>query len=100
MVGEDVFGPGWTDYNKRVQYKVYDVGNLLRQGDNVLGAVMGDGWAVGFISWGPRQEYVDCPRLLAQLEITLEDGNKITIASDRTWKNTASATLGNRHAGR
>jgi len=93
VVGEDVFGPGWTDYNKRVQYKVYDVGNLLRQGDNVLGAVMGDGWAVGFISWGPRQEYIDRPRLLAQLEITLEDGNKITIVSDRTWKHRVGPLL-------
>jgi alpha-L-rhamnosidase len=69
-VGEDVFTPGWTDYRKRVQYQVYDVASLLRQGENVIGAILGDGWAVGHIGWHHRQHYSDRPRLLAQLEIT------------------------------
>lgn len=85
-VGEDVFNPGWTDYHKRVQYKVYDVGDLLRAGENAFGAVLGDGWAVGFVGMGNRQKYVDQPRLLAQLEITLDDGQTMTIITDRTWK--------------
>lgn len=85
IVGEDVFVPGWTDYRKRVQYKVYDVTNLLHERDNVIGAVLGDGWAVGHISWKHRQEYADRPQLFAQLEITMADGGTMTIATDRTW---------------
>jgi hypothetical protein len=72
-VGDDVFNPGWTDYRRRVQYKVYDVASLLREGENVLGAILGDGWAVGHVGWNHRQQYFDRPRLLAQLEITLAD---------------------------
>lgn len=85
-VSDDVFTPGWTDYRKRIQYRVYDVTGLLHSGENVLGAVLGDGWAVGHVGWGHRQQYVDCPRLLAQLEIHLADGRTLTIPTDATWK--------------
>ena len=43
LVGDDVFAPGWTDYTQRVQYNVYDVTEHLQSGDNVLGAIVGDG---------------------------------------------------------
>jgi alpha-L-rhamnosidase len=85
QVGEDVFTPGWTDYNKRLQYNVYDVTHLLQNGENVLGTVLGDGWAVGHVGLGNRQTYFRQPRLLAQLEITLDDGRTINLISDRTW---------------
>lgn len=85
-VGEDCFRPGWTDYNKRVQYQVYDVTALVKQGENALGAMLGDGWYCGRVGWAARQRYGDRPKLLAQLEITLADGSKQTIATDETWK--------------
>jgi alpha-L-rhamnosidase len=84
-VGEDVFAPGWTDYRKRVQYLTYDVTDLVQQGNNVLGAVLGDGWAVGYIGWIHRQNYADRPQLLAQLEVTLADGSTHTLVSDTSW---------------
>ncbi|MBK8030717.1 MAG: family 78 glycoside hydrolase catalytic domain [Chloroflexi bacterium] len=84
-VGADVFAPGWTDYHKRVQYLTYDVTSLLQRGDNVLGAALGDGWAVGYLGWLHRQNYVDRPQLLAQLEVTLADGSTQTIVSDGSW---------------
>lgn len=84
-VGEDVFTPGWTDYNKRVQYQVYDVGALLQAGDNALGALLGDGWAVGFVGLGNRQHYADKPKFLAQLDVTLTGGQRFTVVSDESW---------------
>jgi len=84
-VGEDIFAPGWTDYHKRVHYLTYDVTNLVRQGDNTLGAVLGDGWAVGYISWLHRQNYVDRPQLVVQLEVTMADGSMEIILSDGSW---------------
>ena len=85
LVGEDVFAPGWTDYHQRVQYLTYDVTGLMQQGDNSIGAVIGDGWAAGYIAWLHRQNYVDRPQLLAQLEVTLADGSRHIIASDTSW---------------
>lgn len=94
-VGEDTLTPGWTDYHKRVQYQVYDVTDLLHEGENVLGAILGDGWAAGFVGLGARQNYADRPRLLAQLEATLADGRKVTLTSDRTWKHQFGPLLEN-----
>ena len=85
-VGEDVFAPGWTDYLERVRYQVYDVTGLLRVGNNAWGALLGDGWAAGFVAVGNRQNYVDKPLFFAQLEVTLEDGSTLTVTSDESWK--------------
>jgi alpha-L-rhamnosidase len=87
-VGEDVFAPGWTDYRKRVQYQVYDVTSLLESnGENVAGAILGDGWYCGYTgNIGRRQYYGDRPHLLAQLVIRFSDGSTKIIATDETWK--------------
>jgi alpha-L-rhamnosidase len=92
-VGDEVFAPGWTDYNKRVQYQTHDVAAQLQTGENVLGAILGDGWYCGYVGWGARQLYGDRPRLLAQLDIVLDDGSAVTIASDGSWKTTAGPIL-------
>lgn len=85
-VGDGVLRPGWTVYPKRVQYDVYDVTALLRPGDNVVGAILGDGWYAGHISNQERQIYGDRPRLLAQLEITRRDGSRQVVATDEDWR--------------
>ncbi|HEU5089853.1 MAG TPA: family 78 glycoside hydrolase catalytic domain, partial [Roseiflexaceae bacterium] len=85
-VGEALLTPGWTDYTRRVQYQVYDVAELVRDGQNALGVILGDGWAVGHVAWAERQRYADRPRLLAQLVVRYSDGSSDTIASDGNWK--------------
>ena len=32
-VGNDLLTPGWTSYDKRLSYQTYEVGTLLRQGE-------------------------------------------------------------------
>ena len=86
LVTQIIFNPGWTDYRKRVQYQVYDVTKLLRSGDNVIGAILGDGWAVGHLGMENRQNYVAQPRLFAQLEIRLNDGSSKSIVTGQGWK--------------
>ncbi|GIW00869.1 glycoside hydrolase family 78 protein [Roseiflexus sp.] len=85
-VGQDLFTPGWTDYRRRVQYQVYDVIDLLREGDNVIGVILGDGWYCGHVAWAGRQNYGDRPKLLAQLMITCADGSTQTMVSNRSWR--------------
>ncbi len=86
VVGEDLFAPGWTEYDTRVQYQVYDITSQIRQGENVLGAILGDGWYAGYVGWLERQRYGDRPRFLAQLVVNYEDGSSETIASGPGWK--------------
>jgi alpha-L-rhamnosidase len=88
-VGDDVLAPGWTDYDRRVQYQTYDVTPLLAEGQNTLGAVLGDGWYAGFVGFDPKHRgahYGTRPQLLAQLHVEYEDGSTESIASDSSWR--------------
>jgi alpha-L-rhamnosidase len=85
-VGEAELAPGWTNFSKRVCYQTYDVTSLLRQGGNVIGAILGDGWYCGNLAWNGRQLYGDRPKLLAQLVITHPDGLQTLIVSDQSWQ--------------
>jgi alpha-L-rhamnosidase len=92
-VGDALLTPGWTDYNKRVQYQVYEVTDLIQSGANAWGAILGDGWSVGHIAWVGRQRYTDRPRLLAQIVLLYTDGSKEIISSDKSWKITQGPIL-------
>jgi len=86
-VGADVLSPGWTDFNKRVHYLGYDVTAQLKQGENVVGAILGDGWYAGYVAFtGKRHYYGGDPRLLVQLQIQYTDGTREVIGTDDSWK--------------
>jgi alpha-L-rhamnosidase len=93
-VGPDYFAPGWTDYNKRVYYRTYDVTNLLKKRDNAIGAILGDGWYAGYIGWSWRREfYGRRPWLKAQLELEYADGSRELVVTDASWKGHYGAIL-------
>lgn len=92
-VGDHVLAPDWTDYRKRVRYQSYDVTGMLRAGDNVLGAMLANGWYSGHIGNGGFEFYGDEPKFLGQLEVTYADGSKETIATDASWKFSDSPIL-------
>ncbi len=93
-VGDQEFTPGWTSYNKRLQYQTYNVTGQLKAGKNVIGATLGDGWYRGFLTWDKRRNvYGKKLALILQLEVTYEDGSKETIATDGTWKSSTGPIL-------
>ena len=81
-----MFRPGWTDYNKRIQYQTYDVTRLLQNGPNALGVVLGDGWYSGHVGLTGGNNYGSQPRALVQMQITYADGTRETVLSDGSWK--------------
>ena len=89
-VGNTVFAPGLTQYNKTQQYQVYDVTTMLRSGkDNAFGAWLSEGWWAGNITYsGEHWNYFgDRPSLKAVLEVTYEDGTQSQIITEpTTWK--------------
>jgi alpha-L-rhamnosidase len=86
QIGKDVFVPEWTDYNKRIQYRTYDVTEKLMQGKNAIGAVVGDGWYSGYLGWRKfRGNYGLQNSLFLQLEVAYEDGTTETVSSDKSW---------------
>jgi alpha-L-rhamnosidase len=95
-VGDHILAPEWTDYFKRVQYQTYDVTSALRRGDNVLGAILGNGWYSGnWQLWKPmlRPIYGTQPWLKAQMEIDYMDGSTDLIASDASWRGTTDGPI-------
>jgi len=73
-LSDEVLAPGWTSYRHRVVARRHDVTALLAPGENVVGAVVGEGWAVGALTWeNIRHNYVDRPALFARLELVYDD---------------------------
>ncbi|CAN5521293.1 glycoside hydrolase family 78 protein [soil metagenome] len=93
-VGNDELTPGWTSYNTRLQYQVYDITTLVQQGKNAVGAMVGDGWYRGSLAWDNNWAiYGKTLGLLCQLTITYTDGSTETVASDETWKSTQNGPV-------
>lgn len=87
-IGNFILAPGWTAYQKRLQYQEYDVTKLLKE-DNRLSVTIGKGWYRGRLAGrtddGLKELKKTPAGLLAQLEIIFEDGTKKLLASDETW---------------
>ena len=84
--GNFCMAPGHTDYRKRVQYQSYDVTELVKNGENELTVRLADGWYRGSCgAWGLKNQYGRETKLLAQLEITHNDGSVQVISTDKSW---------------
>lgn len=95
-VGNDIFTPGWTHYHKRLQYQPYDITDQLQQGENVVGAILGNGWWSGGLGWKSADQYSEGDlRMLCQIHLEYADGSSDVIVTDDTWKAQASPIIRN-----
>jgi alpha-L-rhamnosidase len=94
-VGNEYLTPYCNAYDQWIQYQTFDVTDLLQQGDNVLGAMLGNGWYKGRFGFeGVRDGiYGQQFALLCELVVECTDGQSIVVGSDTSWKTTASPVL-------
>jgi alpha-L-rhamnosidase len=94
-VGDAMFAPGWTDYRQRVVYQTYDVTELVRRGQNAIGALLAPGWYETPLEWfqQPNNYGVTPPALLAQLRVEYNDGTVEWVRTDASWQAHASEIL-------
>ncbi len=88
VVGDELLAPGWTAYQQRLLVSTHDVTDLLIEGPNAIGALLGDGWFRGRLGWDPvddRGRYGKTLAFLAQLEIDLADGSRVVVATGPEW---------------
>lgn len=86
-IGDDFWGTGWTDYNKRIQTNTYDITDLLENGSNAISAIAADGWYGGRLTWhNLKNLYGEKPEILVKIRITKKDGSVFEVNSDQTWK--------------
>lgn len=91
-VGDAVLAPGWTDYRRRIEYAAHDVTGVVRDGPNVVSAILGDGWYSGFVGFDLKRagaHYGTHPELLCELHLEHEDGTRQIVASDESWRASA-----------
>ena len=88
-IGDDYFTPGWTSYNKRLQYQVYDVSEMIIPGENAIGVTLGNGWYRGIIGFTNSFNYYGKDiALLMQVNITYTDGSTDRVFTNENWHST------------
>ncbi len=93
-IDDTFFSPAESHYPEYANYQVCDVTAFLREGENVVGVLLGEGRYTEFLAYGPRQAYSEDLPLIAQLEVKTDRGD-VTVVSDETWRCQASPLLKN-----
>lgn len=100
-ISSNKLDPGFTSYRKQVLYNTYDITNGIKQGQNLLSAILGNGW------WNPLplrlfkvynlRDYQQTgrPCLKASIFITYDDGSSEWINSDKDWKTAPGPVIRN-----
>lgn len=84
-----VLAPGWTAYDKRLQYQKYDITTLLQK-ENELKVIVGRGWfsskMPGWKNSADKLRRAARPRgIWAEIILTFEDGSEQVISTDASW---------------
>ena len=81
-----MLAPRFANPGYRVIYTTLDVTQSLKQGNNCLGVIVGNGYnsppSKGWNSW---QKSTGAPQLLLELEVEYTDGSTAATCTDETW---------------
>lgn len=88
-IGSDVLAPGWTAYDKRLQYQEYDITSMLAE-ENALTVTVGKGWfsspMPGWLESEDKARRAARPRgIIGEVHISYADGTEEIIPTDETW---------------
>lgn len=88
-LGDRVLEPAPSRFDVRIYYTVFDVTDILREGENCIAFWLGNGWyncqSTGHWSFD-KAPWRDYPKFICDLEV---DGETL-VFSDETWMMTAS----------
>ena len=90
-VGDQELTPGFTAYRSNLQVQTYDLSAMLREGPNDLGALLSDGWYRGLFGYSRNfDNFGTRTALLAQVEVTLANGDIAVFGTNLDWGSTIS----------
>ncbi len=92
-VGDTHFDPGFTDYHKTLQYRFFDVTRFFRNGQNTVGAVVGDGWYRSNLSSVGRDVFGDRSAFSAYFYAIYDDGSYDEFFTDDKWECASGAYI-------
>ncbi len=88
-VGNHFLDAGWVEYEKHALYVTFDITKDLKQGNNVFGMMLGNGFY-----YVPDERYhkltvaYGYPKMILRTSIEFTDGSTENIISDGSWKAT------------
>lgn len=97
-VGDHRLDPAYTRYDRRTLYLTHDVTQQLKQGDNAVGVLLGNGWynhqstAVWNFDQAPWRAR---PKFCMDIRIVYEDGKVEFISTGPDWKTALSPVIFN-----
>lgn len=87
-----VLAPGWTAYEKRLQYQHYDITPFICE-ENSVTVTVGRGWLRSPMGWGDVEGRAARPcGIWGEIQLLYEDGTKEIIPTDASWFYTESRT--------
>lgn len=90
-VGDHFLDGGWVNFEKEAQYVSFDLTNILKQGDNAIGVILGNGFY--FTPTGRYRKLTlayGYPKMICRLVVEYTDGTSENIISNTLWKTTTS----------
>ena len=90
-IGDECLAPGWTTYNHRIQFQVFDVASLLQPGQNSLVVEVAEGWYAGRLCWEQGYPFLYGKHIgvFAQLEVfdsADAASPSLTVPTDDSWE--------------
>lgn len=79
--------PAQSNYGAYALYSSVDVTDMLKEDENVIGMMLGDGWYNQDVVWsgGKLGRYGD-PLFRVQLQLEMKDGSRKQVLSDSSWE--------------
>ncbi|CQR57809.1 alpha-L-rhamnosidase [Paenibacillus riograndensis SBR5] len=90
---DHLFTPGFTSYYARLQYQVYDITHLLKEGANAWGILLSDGWWRGSTGVLLKNNFGYKVAFLGQVVLSYDDGSREIIASDGSFTTSSGPLL-------
>lgn len=93
-IGDQVLAPVPTDYRRSVMYNAFDVTDALRQDQNAVGVILGNGRMFPMRQNKPYKTPVfGFPKCRFEMIVEYADGSSEKIRSDEKWKVTADGPI-------
>lgn len=93
-VGDLELTPGFTSYRTHLEFQTYDITDSLTPGEHTLVATVSDGWWRGAVGYTHQDRSFGAElALLAQLEFSSADGERVTIGTDGSWQVSAEGPI-------
>lgn len=94
-IGDAVLAPAPTDYSKTVLYNALDVTDVLQNGKNAIGVILGNGryftMRQNYKPW--KWHHFGFPKLYFQLRIEYDDGSHEEVVSGPDWQLTGAGPI-------